>query len=127
MSGTRHLYNGANKMKKTFILLLFCTVFLLTTGFSMPVKRSVEYSDDSGKSWRESGLMSASFVAAQQAWELALRREGWRFVRVIGIDTETNKRLEVWRKNTDTLMLCLWSCSTSKTGYMWGIQNEKRS
>lgn len=113
-------------MKKFFILLLVCMVFVFAAGFSMPVKRSVEYSDDSGKSWRESGIMSASFVASQQAWELALRREGWRFVRVIGIDTETNKRLEVWRKNTDTLMLCLWSCSTSSTGYMWGIQNKKQ-
>lgn len=113
-------------MKNFFILLLVCMVFVFAAGFSMPVKRSVEYSDDSGKSWRESGIMSASFVASQQAWELALRHEGWRFVRVIGIDTETNKRLEVWRKNTDTLMLCLWSCSTSSTGYMWGIQNKKQ-
>lgn len=91
----------------------------------MPVGRTVDYSDPSGKSWKEAGTMPVSLVAAQQAWELALKRDGWRFVKTVPLEVTSHKHLEVWQKNTTTLMLCLWSLSSGSSGYMWGTVQPK--
>jgi len=101
------------------ILILLCCG-LLCCGFSMPVSRNVDYSDPSGKSWKEAGTMPVSVTAAQQAWELALRREGWRYVKTISIDVSSCRHLEIWQKEDTALLLCLWSVSPGSSGYMWG-------
>lgn len=109
------------------ILILFLAGFAagLAADVSPPSNRTARYSDPSGTSWRESGTMPLAFCAAQQAWEVSLVRDGWRFIRVIAIDPSTDRRLEIWEKNSTVLMLCLWSISPASSGYMWGSAREK--
>ena len=108
-------------------MLLLCAAFPLLGGaFTLPVERIVGYTDTSGKSWREEGELRVSVVAARQMWELALRREGWRFVRTIPLDPVAHRHLEVWERGGTTLMLCLWSIAPGASGYMWGTMEKER-
>ncbi len=70
--------------------------------------------------------MPVSIVTAQQAWELALRKDGWRFVKTVPVDASSCKHIEIWEKNTMALMLCLWSLSSGASGYMWGTIQQNR-
>jgi len=95
-------------------------------GFMLPAERTVGYTDASGRSWREKGVIRASLVATRQMWEVALRRDGWRFVRSIPLEPTTGRALEVWEKGGTALMLCLWSIAPGASGYMWGTSEKER-
>ncbi|OQA87191.1 MAG: hypothetical protein BWY31_00903 [Lentisphaerae bacterium ADurb.Bin242] len=96
------------------------------SAFSSPLNRTVVTGDASGKSWREAGTMPVSVVAAQQAWEVALRSDGWVLLHVIPLETKNTRQLFVWKKNRETFLLCLWSLSPSQSGFMWGIADDVR-
>lgn len=115
-----------SRAMKTAARLMFAALWLLGCGaFTLPVERKVGYTDTSGKSWREEGELRVSVVAARQMWELALRREGWRFVRTIPLDSVSHRHLEVWERGGTTLMLCLWSIAPGVSGYMWGTMEKE--
>lgn len=104
--------------------LLGTACLLFGGAFTLPAERTVGSTDTTGESWRETGVIRASVIAARQMWEVALRREGWRFVRTIGLDAMTGRVLEVWEKGGTTLMLCLWSIAPGTSGYMWGTMKK---
>ncbi len=115
------------RVVKTASRLTFAAMCLCFGGaFTLPAERTVVYTDTSGKSWREGGELRVSVVAARQMWELALRREGWRFVRAIPLDPVAHRQLEVWARGGTTLMLCLWSIAPGVSGYMWGTMEKER-
>lgn len=119
---------GGNMKKKiaAFVLLLCAgCAGVCEAAFLLPVAREVTYSDASGKSWREEGRLHVSVTAAQQMWELALRRDGWRFVRGAALDAADFRHLELWEKGEENLLLCLWSAGPGKSGYMWGTTKPK--
>jgi|GEM_PF-3328243 len=106
-----------------------CFILLATfsvSAFTPPSNRAVLTGDASGKSWREAGTMPVSVVAAQQAWEVALRRDGWILLYIIPLETKNTRQLFIWKKNLETLLLCLWSLSPSQSGFMWGITDDLR-
>lgn len=114
-------------------LLYISLFFLMTAGlcssggeFILPVGRTIETTDRSGKTWQETGTMEVSLMPARQMWELAFRRNGWYFVRNIPLDPVSYKQLDIWNKDSRTLILCLWSIAPGRTGYMWGISNRKK-
>ena len=108
-------------------LLLFLTLGLSASGmgFNLPVERHIEGTDHSGKTWQEEGSMPVSLTAARQMWEVALRREGWFFIRNIPLEPVQHKQLDIWGKDSRTLILCVWEIAPGRTGYMWGIANQK--
>lgn len=110
--------------QKVFLLFLFCVCGLFLRAMPLPAQREVIYTDPSGESWREEGRIPLSVVAARQMWELAFRKDGWRFVRIIPLDFTCHKHLEVWEKGDRTAMLCLWSVSPGSSGYLWGTMNK---
>ena len=113
-------------MSRGILLIAGAACLLLAAGFTLPVERTVGYTDTTGESWREEGVIRASVVAARQMWEVALRSEGWRPVRTIPLDETTHKHMEVWSKGGTTLLLCLWSIAPGTSGYMWGTMEKKR-
>lgn len=116
-----------SRAMKSAVRLMFAATWLFFCGaFTLPAERTVGYTDTSGKSWREEGELRVSVVAARQMWELALRREGWRFVRMIPLDSASHRHLEVWERGDVTLMLCLWSVAPGVSGYMWGTTEKER-
>ena len=107
-------------------LLLVLTLGLSASGgdFVLPVERHIEGSDSSGKTWQEEGRIPVSLAAARQLWEVALRREGWFFIRYIPLEPVQKKQLDVWGKDRRTLILCMWEIAPGQTGYKWGIANR---
>ena len=116
-------------MKRVMPYLIFPLLLLgfhsFGTEFVLPLERQIENTDSSGKTWQEIGSMGVSLMPARQMWELALRRNGWYFVRNIPLDQASFKQLDVWNKDSRTLILCLWSIAPGRTGYMWGISKRK--
>lgn len=115
-----------SRAMKTAARLTFAALWFLFGGaFTLPIERRIGYTDTSGRSWREEGELRVSVVAARQMWELALRREGWRFVRTIPLDSVSHRHLEVWERGGTKLMLCLWSIAPGVSGYMWGTMEKE--
>lgn len=112
-------------MRLTTGCFLLLTMFSVSA-FTPPSNRNVITRDASNKSWRETGTMEISVVAAQQAWEVALRCDGWILLHVIPLETKNTRQLFVWKKNRETFLLCLWSLSPSQSGFMWGITDDVR-
>ena len=116
-------------MKRVMPYLIFPLLLLgfhsFGAEFVLPVERRIENTDSSGKTWQEIGSMGVSLMPARQMWGLALRRNGWYFVRNIPLDQASFKQLDVWNKDSRTLILCLWSIAPGRTGYMWGISKRK--
>ena len=106
--------------------LLMLGFHLSGAGFVLPVERQIENIDSSGKTWQEEGTIPASLTAARQMWEVALRRDGWYFIRNIPLDQVLHKQLDVWGNGNRTLILCVWSIAPGQTGYMWGISKQKQ-
>ena len=111
-----------------YLMLSFLMLGFHLSGaeFILPVERQIENTDSSGRSWQEIGSMEVSLMPSRQMWELALRRNGWYFVRNIPLDPVSYKQLDVWSKDSRTLILCLWSIAPGRTGYMWGISKRKQ-
>jgi len=109
-------------------LLLVMTLGVPAFGaeFFLPVERHIEESDSSGKTWQEEGFIPISLTAARQMWEVALRREGWFFIRNIPLEPVQKRQLDVWGKDRRTLILCMWEIAPGQTGYKWGITNRKQ-
>ena len=107
-------------------LLLVLTLGFSASGaeFTLPVERHIEGTDSSGKTWQEEGGIPTSLTAARQMWEVALRREGWFFIRNIPLEPIQNKQLDIWGKDSRTLILCIWELAPGQTGYKWGIANR---
>lgn len=114
----------AAEMSRGMRMIICAACLLLATGFTLPAERTVGYTDTTGESWREEGVIRASVVAARQMWEVALRREGWRPVHTIPLDGTAHKHMEVWSKGGTTLLLCLWSITPGTSGYMWGTMEK---
>ena len=113
-------------LQLSMLLLLLTGVHSYGTEFSMPVERRIEGTGVPGKSWQEEGTIPLSLTAARQIWEIALRREGWFFIRNIPLEPVRHKQLDIWGKDTRTLILCVWEIAPGQTGYMWGIANRKQ-
>ena len=116
-------------MKRVMSYLIFPLLMLgfhsFGAEFVLPVERRIENTDSSGKTWQEIGSVDVSLMPSRQMWELALRRNGWYFVRNIPLDPVSYKQLDVWNKDSRTLIRCLWSIAPGRTGYMWGISKRK--
>ena len=114
----------SRRLKYALLLLVAATGLRLSGAFTLPVERTVAFTDNSGESWREEGTLRVSAVAARQMWEVALRRDGWRFVRTIALDESSGRVLDVWEKHRATLLLCVWSIAPGVSGYMWGTMEK---
>lgn len=92
--------------------------------FTLPKGARVFANDDSGKTWRQNGVVTGRVEVVQTAFSNQLVKAGFRCKHVIVLEEKTGRALEEWRKGDQSLLLMLWPGEKDMTMFSWGISNE---
>ena len=92
--------------------------------FALPLGAKVLFKDDSGKTWRQNGVVTGAVQAVQAAFSNQLVKAKFKCKHVIPLEEKTGRVLEEWRKGDLSLLLMLWPSEKGMTMFSWGISNE---
>ena len=89
--------------------------------FVLPIAaKAVEQSKD-GKGWRESGVMSVTFVQAEASFKAAMAQSGWKYLHAVALSKGNRHTLYTWRRGGNELTLMLRRIDVNKTSFSWGL------
>lgn len=75
----------------------------------LPPLAVVKSEDSSGETWRKSGTISGGLPVARAAFRKILEQQGWKFDKVIPLDSGRQIReLCLWTRGQRSMMLMLW-------------------
>lgn len=92
--------------------------------FALPSGAKVLFKDDSGKTWRQNGVVTGAVQVVQAAFSNQLVNATFKCRHVIVLEEKTGRVLEEWRKGDQSLLLMLWPSEKGTTMFSWGISNE---
>lgn len=92
--------------------------------FALPSGAKVLFNDDSGKTWRQNGVVTGAVQAVQAAFSNQLVKAEFKCKHVIPLEEKTGRVLEEWRNGDQSLLLMLWPGEKGMTMFSWGISNE---
>lgn len=92
--------------------------------FELPAGASVLAKDDSGKTWRQNGVVTGAVQTVQSAFSNQLVKAEFKCKHVIPLEEKTGRVLEEWRKGDKSLLLMLWPGQNGLTMFSWGVSNE---
>lgn len=92
--------------------------------FALPLGAKVLIKDDSGKTWRQNGIVTGAVQTVQAAFSNQLVKAKFKCKHVIPLEEKTGRVLEEWRKGDQSLLLMLWPGENGMTMFSWGISNE---
>lgn len=95
-----------------------------TQVFALPSGATVLFKDDSGKTWRQNGIVTGAVQMVQAAFSNQLVKAEFKCRHVIPLEEKTGRVLEEWRKGDQSLLLMLWPSEKGTTMFSWGISNE---
>ena len=88
--------------------------------FELPPGAKVLAQDDSGKTWRQNGVVTGAVQTVQAAFSNQLVKAKFRCKHVIPLEEKTGRVLEEWRKGELSLLLMLWPGEKGMTMFSWG-------
>ena len=94
------------------------------TPFELPMGTKVLIRDDSGKTWRQNGIVTGAVHTVQTAFSNQLVKAEFKSKHVIPLEEKTGRVLEEWRKGDQSLLLMLWPGQKGLTMFSWGVSNE---
>jgi len=97
---------------------------LISQLFTLPAGAKVLFKDDSGKTWRQNGVVTGAVQTVQAAFSNQLVQAKFKCKHVIPLEEKTGRVLEEWRKGDQSLLLMLWPSEKGTTMFSWGISNE---
>ncbi len=92
--------------------------------FELPIGAKVLAKDDSGRTWRQNGVMTGEVQVVQAAFSNQLAKAKFQCRHVIALEEKTGRALEEWRKGNESLLLMLWPGGKGITMFSWGISDE---
>ena len=92
--------------------------------FVLPFGTKVFNKDDSGKTWRQNGVVTGAVQMVQVAFSNQLAQAKFKCKHVIPLEEKAGRVLEEWRKGDQSLLLMLWPGEKGMTMFSWGISNE---
>ena len=92
--------------------------------FDLPAGANILFKDDSGKTWRQNGIVTGAVQTVQGAFSNQLVKAKFKCKHVIPLEEKTGRVLEEWRKGDQSLLLMLWPGENGMTMFSWGISNE---
>lgn len=92
--------------------------------FALPRGAQVLAHDDTGKTWRQNGVVTGAVEVVHAAFSNNLARVGYVCRHVIPLDEKGPRLLLEWRKDGQSLLLMLWPGRNGTTMYSWGISDE---
>lgn len=86
----------------------------------LPAGVEILTSDESGKTWRQSGFLHQPFAMALVTVRTAMLRYGFHLVHDMGEEVSTDRRIQLWRDGKKDIIVMLWSDGLYSTGVSWG-------
>lgn len=119
-------------MRMLFFTIFLCTACLAGTSvpmqarpFMLPIVANViEHSKD-GKGWRESGVISVTFVQAEASFKAAMAQCGWKYRHAVALGKGNTHTLYTWNRGGNELTLMLRRIDVNKTSFSWGLAKTK--
>ncbi len=116
---------------KTVKLIVIAYFVLLVVPFSfgavktyslrMPVSAVITESDDSGKTWRQNGVMPVTYVSAVSQLKACLGSQGWKLKQNIPLGSATDRTLMNFEKGKKKITVMVWKIKLNQAGFSWGI------
>ena len=110
-------------------LLFFAAAAVFPAGAELVLPREAvpEACCGSPGTWRQFGTIALSYSSARRSFDLALRKQGWRRLRIVELDRVNWKTLELWSRGRERILLQFWRKGPGITGFAWGeLKEEKR-
>lgn len=113
-------------MKTAFLFAALMPALLLQgSGLILPREARIETAAEPG-SWRQWGEIPLSYASARSSFDLALRKQGWRRLKIVDLDRVNWKTLELWGRGRERILLRFWRKDTGVTGFAWGELKEEK-
>lgn len=114
-------------MNKTVLRLVFSGLFFIRVARAepvMPVGFVATAASAENSTWREFGHLPVSYVMAVQAVKAAMLAQGYSEKHDIESDEKTARRVMLWEKEGEKIILMVWEIEIAKTGCAWGVSND---
>jgi len=114
-------------MKKIVLIPLLSGLFsagLISAEPRMPVGFEATATQSENSTWREFGFLPVSYVMAVEAVKAAMVAQGYKEKHDITSDENAGRRVMLWEKEGEKIILMLWEIEIAKTGCAWGVSND---
>ena len=92
--------------------------------FALPTGAKILFKDDSGRTWRQNGVVTGAVQMVQAAFSNQLVKAEFKCRHVIPLEEKSGRVLEEWRKGDESLLLMLWPGQKGLTMFSWGVSHE---
>lgn len=103
------------------LLIPFSYGAVKTYSIRMPVSAVIMESDDSGKTWRQNGVMPVTYVSAVSQLKACLGSQGWKLKQTILLGNATDRTLMNFEKGKKKITVMVWKIKLTQAGFSWGI------
>ncbi len=105
-------------------MLMFASAAFAEDPFTLPTGTIVLAKDDSGKTWRQNGVVTGSVEVVHGAFSNNLVKAGYACRHVIPLEKNRTRLLQEWHKGKQSLLLMLWPGKNRSTLFSWGTSDE---
>jgi hypothetical protein len=103
------------------LLIPFSYGAVKTYSLRMPVTAVITESDDTGKTWRQNGVMPVTYVSAVSQIKACLGNQGWKLKQNIPLGSATDRTLMNFEKGKKKITVMVWKIKLTQAGFSWGI------
>jgi hypothetical protein len=103
------------------LLVPFSYGAVKTYSIRMPVSAVITESDDSGKTWRQNGVMPVTYVSAVSQIKACLGNQGWKLKQNISLGSTMDRTLMNFEKGKKKITVMVWKIKLTQAGFSWGI------
>ena len=90
----------------------------------MPMGFKAAVSNDTGKTWRETGSLSQPLAMARVSIRSSMIGQGYVLVHDIAEGENAVRRLQLWRSGSEDVILMIWQEDLYTTGISWGLSER---
>ena len=120
-------HQKAKTVKRIVITYIFLLLIpssygaVKTYSIRMPVSAVITESDDSGKTWRQNGVMPVTYVSAVSQLKACLGSQGWKLNKTIPLGSAMDRTLMNFEKGKKKITVMVWKIKLTQAGFSWGI------
>ncbi len=93
-------------------------------GPAMPMGFKAAVSNDTGKTWRETGTLAQPLAMARVAVRSSMVGQGYALVHDIAESENAPRRFQLWRRGQEDVILMIWQEDPYTTGISWGLSER---
>ena len=107
---------------------IVCALLAITLGAAaeptMPMGFVPATSNATGRAWRETGTLPQPLAMARVTVRASMTAQGYSLVHDIAESENASRRIQLWRRRDEDVILMLWQETLYDTGLAWGLSNR---